>query len=277
MRIAFFGATEVGKACCNVLLALGQDVVGILTMPRDFSISYSKNRLVRNVLHANMQGLGEEHDIPVVEVTGKMADYVDVVRSWKPDFILVVGWYYMIPKVIRDLAPLGCAGIHASLLPRFAGGAPLVWAIINGETETGVSLFYFDDGVDSGDLIAQSRFPILWDDTIETVLARAEREIVSMVLFEIPKLAAGTASRIPQKLEGRRIWPQREPEDGLIDWTQSPEAIHNFIRAQTRPYPGAFASVPGGRLIVWGSHLAGDDGDLALDEVEFQPALKESE
>jgi methionyl-tRNA formyltransferase len=255
MRIVFFGASDLGFQCCERLLEIGQDVVAIVTMPREFAISYSPARPVTNVLHRDFHLLGAERGVPVIQAADGMKGISEQVAPLRPDLLVVVGWYYLIPKSLRALAPLGCVGVHASLLPKYRGGAPLVWAMINGEREAGVSLFYLEDGVDDGDIIAQSSFPIEEQDSIREVLAKATAESVVLVGEMIPRLADGSAPRSPQDHSQATRVPQRSPEDGAIDWSWSATRLRDFIRAQTRPYPGAFTIIGGKRVTIWSADV----------------------
>jgi methionyl-tRNA formyltransferase len=256
----FFGATALGHACCRALLDRGVQIAGIVTIPSTFSISYAKGG-VKNVTHQSFDDLARKHKLPTLSVDSGMGgpELERVIASWKPDLAIVVGWYYMIPRRIRELFPLGVAGVHASLLPKYRGGAPLVWSIINGESSTGVSLFYFDDGVDTGDLVAQSKIRIGHDDTIATVYKRASAASVRLVSRYVPLMLNGNAPRQPQDHSLATVFPQRAPKDGLIDWTQSPEQIRNFIRAQTKPYPGAFTYIDGKKVTVWSADIVQED------------------
>ena len=147
MKIIFFGATKLGYKCLKHILENKlSKVVCIFTIPEKFDISYA-NMPVTNVLYANFKSIANEYNIPIVEINKNLINYLDLINNYKPDFMLAIGWYYIIPEKIRKISPLGCAGIHASMLPKYRGGAPLVWAIINGEKKTGVSFFYFDNGV----------------------------------------------------------------------------------------------------------------------------------
>ncbi|MDQ6829830.1 MAG: methionyl-tRNA formyltransferase, partial [Gemmatimonadota bacterium] len=174
MRIVFFGATELGHRCCRRLLESGEQIVGIFSIPQEFRISYSVTP-VRNVTYQGFEDLAQEYDVPLAYVTSGASDteQLETLRAWKPELGLVIGWYYLVPRSIRSIFSRGVAGIHASLLPKYRGGAPLVWSLINGETETGVTLFYFDDGVDTGDVVAQRAIPIGPDDSIRDVYDRA--------------------------------------------------------------------------------------------------------
>jgi methionyl-tRNA formyltransferase len=256
MRIVFFGATDIGYRCCELLFEMGENVAGIFTIPQEFRISYSPAP-VKNVNFRNFDELAGKHNVPVVHVTSKMSEpqYVEALREWKPDFGLAIGWYYMIPRVVRDLFPRGVAGIHAALLPRYRGNAPLVWAIINGEKKTGVTFFYFADGVDSGDIIAQQEIEISRDDTIKTVYDKATEASLAILRKYVPMIREGTAPRILQPATDEKPYPARKPEDGLIDWSKSPEEIRNFIRAQTKPYPGAFTCINGKKVIIWDADI----------------------
>jgi methionyl-tRNA formyltransferase len=257
MRIVFFGATELGFRCCQQLFEAGEEVVGIFTIPQEFRISYSPAP-VRNVTFRSFEELAGEHHVPLVHVTTKMSDeqYVERLRGWRPDFGIVIGWYYMIPRVVRELFPRGVTGIHASLLPKYRGGAPLVWAIINGEDKAGVTLFYFDGGVDTGDVIAQQEFPITRDDTIRTVYEKATEASLAVLRDYVPLIRRGAAPRSPQDHSAATQFPQRKPEDGLIDWDKSAEEIRNFIRAQTKPYPGAFTFLNGKKVVIWDADVS---------------------
>lgn len=151
----------------------------------------------------------------------------------------------MLPKSTRELTRYGAWGIHASLLPKYAGGAPLNWAIINGEKETGVTLFRMDDGVDDGDIISQKSFLIEFEDTINEIYQKAtiaSKEILNEVLLNIDNIKFK-----PQDKRKIEIYPQRKPDDGEIDLSKTSIEIYNFIRAQSSPYPGAFIKTVDGK------------------------------
>jgi methionyl-tRNA formyltransferase len=232
---------------------MGEDIVGIFTIPKEFRISWSPDKPVVNVRYKDFKRISEAYNTPVVEVTKKLssAEYVEVLKEWKPDFILVAGWYYMVPRVIREIPPLGCAGLHASLLPKYRGGAPLVWAIINGEKETGITLFYLADGVDDGDIIGQKKIFITLKDDIKTVYEKIEDATLTLLEETLPKIKEGKMVPIKNEIEKGSIFRQRKPEDGLINWNSSSLDIYNFIRAQTYPYPGAFTFFKEERLTIW--------------------------
>jgi len=255
MRIVFFSSTETGYKCCESLIKKNiAEVVGIFTVPKSFRISYSTD-LVHNVSYKDFQPLGQEGGIPVIEVTRDLSSYCDQLATFQPDFLLVFGWYHKIPKSMREMAPTGCAGIHYSLLPKYRGGAPLVWAIINGEKKAGVTFFHFTDNMDDGDIIAQQSFQVEENDTIRDALIKAEEISISLIEEFIPKIAKGIAPNIAQDHQKATVMPQRKPEDGEIDWSWDTERIRNFIRAQTKPYPGAFTYVGKKKVTIWDANI----------------------
>lgn len=255
LRIGVIGASVFGLRCLRTLLDLdGVNVVGTVTGPKTFRISYAPQG-VTNVLHADFAATADEHRIPCYTLREKMTEpaLLEAVRAWQADGIVVAGWYHMVPRAIRDLCPV--VGLHASLLPDYSGGAPLVWAMIHGEPEAGISLFELADGVDDGRILGQRRQPIRDDDTIATVLQRVTEDGLDLLREHIPRLHTSLALAIPQDESRRRIMPQRSPEDGRIDFTQPARKVYDFIRAQTRPYPGAFSTDWGGKVTIWSTGL----------------------
>ncbi len=260
MNIVFIGASRFGLRCLELVYRLPDCVVtGVITAPQTFAISY-RPQGVTNVLHANVESFAVKRGLPCRTLVRSMADpgLFDVVRTWNPDAFIVVGWYYMVPKSWRNLAP--AYGLHASLLPDYSGGAPLVWAMINGETKTGITLFQMDQGVDSGPIVAQSEEVIYADDTIATLYARIEERGLELLARSLPALAEGSAILRGQSDAGRRVMPQRSPEDGRVDWTASSIYLDRFVRAQTSPYPGAFSMLCHLRVTIWAAHGVAYDG-----------------
>lgn len=267
MNIVFIGASKFGLRVLETILSIKNvHIIGAITAPEKFKISYNKEGVI-NILHADITAMCRGNKIPVVEMLNGMKDdaLFKQVASWNPDIFLVSGWYHMIPKSWRDLAP--AYGLHASLLPDYSGGAPLVWAMINGETETGITFFQFDEGVDSGPIVAQKKVSIYEDDTIATLYARIEDAGIGLLRDHLPALICGRAMLQRQDESGRRIFSQRSPSDGRIDWSKSARDIHNFIRAQTKPYPGAFSIMNGKKVSIWSSTIGGDNCNLRLGEV----------
>ncbi len=255
MRIVFFGCTKFSEHLLKNLLQKKHSIVGVFSIPEEFNISYSDEK-VKNTNFADIKLIAKENNISHYEVDSvsgkKTSDYSHEIMKLKPDVILVLGWYYMVPKSIRDIPKYGAWGIHASLLPKYAGGAPLVWSIIKGEKETGVTLFRMESGVDDGDIISQKSFPILEQDTIKEVYEKATISSIN-ILEEV--LISPNIQFNPQDKTKIEIYPQRSPEDGLIDWSWDVERIKNFIRAQTKPYPGAYTILNNKKITIWDANI----------------------
>lgn len=261
-RVVFVGASGFGAQCAELARAIpGVELAGIVTAPRQFAISYSEQP-VTNVLHADFEKLAQAWGVPHVVMQGSAKDpqLLETLRGWRPDMFLVVGWYHVVPRAWRDLAP--AYGMHASLLPAYRGGAPLVWAMINGEREAGITFFKLDEGIDSGEIVGQRAVPILLNDTIATLYTRIEEAGRGILADTLPGLIAGTCPHHKQDLDSGTVMPQRAPADGAIDWGRGSLDIYNFIRAQTRPYPGAFTHLDGQRIHIWQARLF-DDGRQA--------------
>ena len=256
MRIIFFGCTKYSEQLLNGLIEMKQNIVGVFSIPEEFNISYSEEK-VKNTNYASLKTIANIESIPFYEIDSidgkKTSDYKSTIEELNPDVILVLGWYFMVPKVIRDIPTYGSWGIHASLLPNYAGGAPLVWAIIEGQKETGVTLFRMESGVDDGDIIDQEKFSISENDTIKEVYENATKsslKILSTVLNPENQIKF-----TPQDKTKIKIYPQRSPKDGLIDWSLGRKQIKNFIRAQTKPYPGAYTIIDGKKVIIWDANI----------------------
>ena len=251
LNVVFIGSSKLSLKCLELLVESSFCTIkGVVTAPSAFRISYNPEG-VTNVLHADIPSFCTLFEIDFSVINSGMNDeqLLEKVRVWKPDVFIVVGWYHMITKKWRDMAP--AFGMHASLLPNYCGGAPLVWAIINGEKSTGITLFKMDGGVDSGPIVGQRSEPIHAGDTIATLYERIEERGLELLTLHLPELAENDLSLAIQNVDDRKVFPQRSPQDGKINWESSAEEIDRFIRAQTRPYPGAFTFLNDERLTIW--------------------------
>jgi len=249
MNVIFIGASSFGLKCLEATYLMeGVELAGVISNDEKFSISYNKQG-VTNVLYSDFSVFATKQNIPFYKMEKNMQEQElhKFINNIKPDLIIVVGWYHLIPESI--LSDYLCIGMHASLLPDYSGGAPLVWAIINGERETGITLFRLDEGVDDGDIISQEKIKIEEDDSIKEVY-----EKVTVVSKKILLNALQNSSSIvftPQDKSKLKIYPQRKPDDGELNLTKSSKELYDFIRAQSSPYPGAFIrTIDGKKLII---------------------------
>lgn len=257
MKGVFLGCTKFSEEILKELIKIQTfEVQAIFSIPEYFDISYSEEK-VKISNYCDLKKYAEELKVPYFLINSsegsRITDHIDIIKKLETDVILVMGWYYMVPDKIRKLAKFGAWGLHASLLPKYAGGAPLVWAIINGEKKTGVSLFKLDNGVDNGDLIKQIQFSIDENDNIKTIYqkaTKASKKIVKDTLSKPENLLF-----TPQDQSKIEVWPQRSPSDGEIDWELSPKQIKDFIRAQTKPYPGAWTIINEKKITIWDADI----------------------
>lgn len=181
-----------------------------------------------------------------------------LLREIAADIVLVHGWYQIIP--VDELPQTLFLGFHYSPLPRFRGNAPLVWQIVSGCREIGVSFFQLTAGMDDGPLVDQRMAPLGRDETVADALEKADDLVADMVRGLASALRHGGPTLHPQPDVRPSYCGLRTAADGEIDWRWNATRIHDFIRAQTRPYPGAFTSMPDGtRLILWSSQVEPDD------------------
>ncbi|MBW4438736.1 MAG: hypothetical protein KME04_16465 [Pleurocapsa minor GSE-CHR-MK-17-07R] len=178
--------------------------------------------------------------------------------STSVDLMFMVSWRYLVPDTIYSRARLGAFVFHDSLLPAYRGFAPTVWAIVNGEDHTGVSMFHIAGGVDSGDLVHQHRVEIGPDDTITNVIERVTLAYLHTLEHVLPAVLEGKAASLPQDHSLATYTCKRIPDDNRIDWSQSANTIYNLIRGVTRPYTGAFTHFQGQKLTIWTASLLRD-------------------
>ena len=171
------------------------------------------------------------------------------------DLLLMVSWRYLVPPSIYRRARLGAYVFHDSLLPKYRGFAPTVWAMINGETETGVTLFEVTEEVDAGDIVDQRAIAIGFEDSIRDVVARVTGEYLRMIEDNLCSLLSGNPQLRPQNHAEATYTCKWTPADAQIDWRMSTESIYNLVRATSNPYPGSFTCLDGSKLTVWSAEL----------------------
>lgn len=199
---------------------------------------------IRPQYHAALQELATKYDVPLLiqprRASAEYLAFVHEIIELQPDFILVNSYSMLLPQELLDIPRFGAINIHGALLPQYRGCNPMQWAIINNETETGVTMHHMDAGFDTGDIIAQKQVPLLFEDTWRNVQQRIGVATEELLVEEIPKIMAGTNSRTPQSGGQAQYWRRRKPEDGRFEWSWKAVDIYNLIRALVHPHPGAF-------------------------------------
>lgn len=242
MHIVLLCATRRGYRVLEKLIALAPDA--------KLTVFSFREEAHEPPFVDDIRGLAESHGAQFFE-TRKVSSKGEFWESTPVDLMLVVSWRYLIPAEIYRKPARGTFVFHDSPLPAYRGFAPTVWAIVNGEDHTGVTLFEIADAVDSGDIVAQQRVAIEADDTIAEVIERVTAAYLDVLAANLPALLDGSAPRAPQDQTQATFTCKRLPDDNQIDWTQPTATIYNLIRAVTTPYPGAFTTLAGRKLTIW--------------------------
>ena len=256
LRIVFMGTPEFAVASLDALVGGGYNVVGVVTMPdkpagRGYKMQFSA-----------VKEYALAHNLPLLQPEKlKNEEFLDSLRALHADLQIVVA-FRMLPEVVWAMPPLGTFNLHGSLLPQYRGAAPINWAIINGEQETGVTTFFLQQEIDTGDLILQKRTPITDGDNAGTIHDRLMSIGAAAVVETVDCIIAGTAPKTPQP-QGITLKsaPKIFKETCRVDWTQSCHQIFNFVRGLS-PYPAAWSVL----------HTDDKTIDIKLFEVTREPA-----
>lgn len=244
MKLGWIGIHEEGIPALDAVCCAGYQVQGVMTLSKDAAAGRAGSACYDDICRP--------YHVPVYEVDHvNDASSLDILKSWECDVLVVLGWGQILNAEVLQLPKIGAVGAHASLLPRNRGSAPVNWAIINGEPQTGNSLIWLVPDVDAGNVIDQRSFPISQYDTCRTIYDAVAESNREMLLSLLPKLADGMILGSAQPESDAALLPRRRPRDGEIDWSNSTNQIYNLIRAVTRPYPGATALFRGQSYKIW--------------------------
>jgi len=232
-----FAYHNVGVRCLNVLLAHGVDVKLVVT---------HRDNPKETIWFESVQKLAELHGIPFITPDNpNLPEVVEQIRALQPDFFFSFYYREMLKAPLLTIPKQGGMNMHGSLLPKYRGRVPVNWAIIQGETETGATLHYMTEKPDNGDIVAQQAVPILPNDTALEVFQKVTVAAEMALNACLPDLVAGRARAVKQDLSKGAYFGGRRAEDGIIDWSQSAQQIHNLVRAVAPPYPGATTQLLG--------------------------------
>lgn len=268
MRIVFMGTPEFACPTLRTLIERGEQVVAVVTQP-----DRPKGR-GQQTLPPPVKVVAEQHGIPVLQpVKVRLPESIEEIRGLNPDLIVVIAFGQILPKALLDIPKYGCINVHASLLPRYRGAAPLNWCIINGETETGVTTMMMDVGLDTGDMLLKRSTPIGADEDTQSLHDRMSQLGAELLAETLDRLARGEL--VPEKQDDALTCyaPMMKKEDGLIDWSRDAQAIKNQVRGMT-PWPGAYSFLDEKLLKVFrvqtasGSGAPGEILSLGRDGIE---------
>lgn len=254
MNLIFMGTPEFAVPSLEILIQHNMNVVAVITSPD------KPQGRGQKVVHSPVKTCALKHGIPVLQPPNlKSPAFQDELRSLQADLQVVVA-FRMLPEAVWSMPPLGTFNLHASLLPQYRGAAPINWAIINGEKETGVTTFFLRHDIDTGHIIFQEKEPIHPDDNAGTLYERLMHKGAALVLKTVNAIQSGDYSTRPQPEEGVvRHAPKIFKDTCEIRWNQSTRDVINFIRGLS-PYPGAWMSLAGKTFKV---HRVSDPGEHA--------------
>src|SRR5215475_5552028 len=279
MRIVFIGTGEIGVPTLRALLNSAHELVAVLTQPdkpvgREQQIEASP---IKKTLMSSAPD-GRALAFPVLQPAKiKERQAIEEMRALKPDVIVVVAYGQILPRAVLEIPRLACLNLHASLLPRWRGAAPIQAAIAAGDGETGITVMYMDEGLDTGDILLQRSIEIQPNDTGGSLHDRLAQIAPEALLESFRLLAAGNPPRISQDNARATFAPKLKREHGLIDWSESAEAIERKIRAYN-PWPGAFLKVDSQHLKIFSASvvdLNGQPGEILRSDKDLIVATGE--
>ncbi len=245
-RIVFMGTPDFAVPCLQVLLEEGYHVAAVVTQP-----DRPKGRK-RVLTPPPVKVEAEKHGIPVLQPERlRHEEAVEAILEFKPDLIVTAAYGQILPKSLLEAPEYGCINVHASLLPKYRGGAPIHYAILKGETATGVTIMYMAEGLDTGDMISKVEVAITDEDTTGTLHDKLSEAGSALLKQTVSQLFNREIQAVPQNHDEASYAPNISRSDELIDWTRSSRDIFNQIRGLS-PWPVAFTTWDGQGLKVWG-------------------------
>jgi len=266
MRIVFIGTGEIGAPTLRALLNSEHEVAAVVTQP-DKPVG-REQRIEPPPIKKEIATTG----IPVLQPPRiKDPQAIEEVRRLTPDVIVVAAYGQILPREVLEIPRLACLNLHASLLPRWRGAAPIQAAIAAGDSETGITVMYMAEGLDTGDILLQRSVEIVPNDTGGSLHDRLAQIAPEALLESLQLVAAANAPRIPQDNAFATYAPKLKREHGQIDWSESAEAIERKVRAYN-PWPGAFMKVDGQNLKVFSASvvdLNGEPGEILRSDKDL--------
>ncbi len=260
MKIVFMGTPEFSVPCLEMLVKKGYDVIAVVTQP-DKPVGRKQSVAVFPPVKEAALKLGITNVLQPEKV--RTGEFINKLKELAPDLVITIAYGKILPGEVLEIPPLGCINVHGSLLPKYRGAAPIQWAIINGDSISGITTMYMDAGMDTGDMLLKKEVEITEDMTYRELYEKLEILSAEVLADTLAELQKGTLTRVRQNSAEALTVPMMKKEMGLIDWSKSAGEIHNLVRG-TDPWPGAYTFYRGGRLKIWKTAVI-KENDPAID------------
>ncbi len=245
MRVVFMGTPDFAVGTLKAIIEAGHEVVGVVTQP-----DKPKGR-GKTMQYTPVKEVALAHEIPVFQpVKVKEESAVEKIRAWKPDVMVVVAFGQILSKELLDLPKYGCINVHASLLPKYRGSAPIQWTIIDGEPESGVTTMQMDEGVDTGDMLEQVVVPLSADETGGSLFGKLAQEGAKLLVHTLEQVEAGSLQPVKQEHTKATHAKMLDKQLGNIDFSKPAVEIERLIRG-LNPWPSAYTKLQGKTLKIW--------------------------
>ena len=248
MKVIFIGTVELSWQCLKVIKNY-TDVKAIFT--------YNPIKKINISGFKSFDDFVDKYNIKIYYIDNiNSEENINIIKVINPEAIFCIGWPQLINKSILEIPINKSFGIHSSLLPKYRGGAPVNWGLINGEKKWGITLMYLGAKADNGDIIDQISFNINLDDNVKTVYDKVAEASINILNKNLPRIIKNTIVAKKQNENLATKFNKRNPDDGEIDWNRSSNDLYNWIRALTHPYPGSFTYINDSRKIyIWDSEI----------------------
>lgn len=261
MRVIFMGTPDFSVATLEKIIEAGHDVVAVFTQPdkpkgRGKTVQFPPVKITAN-----------NHNIPVYQpVKVRDLEYVEMIKNLNPDVIVVVAFGQILPKTILEVPKYGCINVHASLLPKYRGAAPIQWSIIDGEKVTGITTMRMDEGLDTGDMILKTEVSIEPEETAGTLHDKLSIEGALLCVKTLKEIEEGTVKYIKQDDSKSNYVKTLDKSLGNINWNQEAVSIERLIRG-LNPWPSAYTSYQGKMLKIWSASVLNEEAKGKTGEV----------
>lgn len=257
MRVIFMGTPDFATGTLEEIVKAGHEVVGVITQP-----DKPKGR-GKTMMPTPVKETALKYDLPVYQPKKvRESEFVELLRSLNPDVMVVAAFGQIITKEILDMPKYGCINVHASLLPAYRGAAPIQWAVINGDKESGVTIMQMDEGIDTGDMIEKAVVPIAEDETGGSLFDKLSHTGAKLCVKVLKDLEEGTAVREKQPEESTTPYAKMiDKKMGEVDWKKSAKEIEQLIRG-LNPWPSAYTKVHGKTLKIWKANVLSETSQM---------------